>query len=198
MLGMHTAPAPNDGTKDKPNLVSNSFQPPASDYALQSVVPSIPSQTSVPSYFNSEPARRNGVEEQGEPLTALKRVNQWMLDRLRCSKIEQASHKAYLDKIFLDDREWWTYVEHCWPLDQAGGTLRAKSQGNSRMSISEYSAQTDIPTFNLSEKHASYPFAKIPMQTPVHPTKRHRSASSGLITPSYFQRGEEFITSKSI
>lgn len=180
------------------NLDPDRLQPPALSYITRDSVPSVPrylgsqSRTSVPFRANTELIRRNGAADQKTPLTTLERISQWILDRLRCSKVEQATHKALLDIIFLEDGEWWVYVEKCWPQDQAGGTLLHTS------SVSAYSALVDASLYSTPKEEARAGSADFSMHNSVYPTANYKTASSGLILFSYSKQERVFTTSRSV
>ncbi|KAL8847872.1 MAG: hypothetical protein Q9221_007083, partial [Calogaya cf. arnoldii] len=64
------------------------------------------------------------------------RINQWILERLENSPIEQARHKAELNRPDLDSEAWWSLVCQFWQLDRAARLSESSSPHGSGGSIS--------------------------------------------------------------
>ncbi|KAL8708497.1 MAG: hypothetical protein Q9220_006655 [cf. Caloplaca sp. 1 TL-2023] len=81
------------------------------------------------------------------------RINQWILERLASSLIEQARHRAILNDPKLDEPAWWNLVRKFWQLDRA-----ARSSSSSRRA-SGVSASTRPQSLYDSTEGASIDLA---------------------------------------
>lgn len=78
-----------------------------------------------------EPPRRKSEgdvwEIPNDPRSTRQRINQWLLERLKDSKLEKARHMAILNDPKLDKNAWWDLVLEFWQMDVA-----AQSKSSSR------------------------------------------------------------------
>ncbi|MCJ1223498.1 hypothetical protein MMC12_000140 [Toensbergia leucococca] len=77
------------------------------------------------SQYVEPPRRRSDGDLLGIPVdasSARERINQWILDRLSNSQIEQARHKAILNDSTLDEDTWKARVGEYWQKDRAGSS----------------------------------------------------------------------------
>ena len=71
-----------------------------------------------------------------DPRSSRERINQWILERLKNTPIEQLRHKTELNRPNLDDKAWWSLVCHFWQLDRAARSSQNSSRHTSGASIS--------------------------------------------------------------
>ncbi|KAL8981284.1 MAG: hypothetical protein Q9205_003881 [Flavoplaca limonia] len=71
-----------------------------------------------------------------DPRSSRERINQWILERLKNTPIEQLRHKTELNRPNLDDKAWWSLVCHFWQLDRAAHSSQNSSRHTSGASIS--------------------------------------------------------------
>ncbi|KAL8786390.1 MAG: hypothetical protein Q9213_002806 [Squamulea squamosa] len=87
-----------------------------------------------------------------DPRSSRDRINQWILERLKDSSVEQARHKAELNDPSLDPEAWWSLVCHFWQLDRAARSSKSSSRHASGPS---FSAQAQERSLDLNSKEAS-------------------------------------------
>lgn len=179
--------SPAESREDISHLSQDRLQPPNFRYIAQgsvSLVPiwlSSPSRTSVSLQSNTEPTGRISALDQRKPPSAFERISQWILDRLRGSKLEEIRHKTFLDGVLLTDGEWLVYVERYWPQDEAGRTFRTNS-ASSRSFFPQHSSQLEVPVYSsLSQQK---PAAAVSPLSSVYPTTVYKAAFSGLKHPT--------------
>lgn len=71
-----------------------------------------------------------------DPRSSRERINQWILERLENSPIEQLRHKTELNRPNLDTKAWWSLVCQFWQLDRAARSSQSSSRHTSGASIS--------------------------------------------------------------
>ncbi|KAL8868614.1 MAG: hypothetical protein Q9174_004874, partial [Haloplaca sp. 1 TL-2023] len=86
-----------------------------------------------------EPPRRKSEADvfnvPDDPRSSRDRINAWILERLRNSRLEQGLHKTILNNPKLDKRTWWDLVSKYWQSDSA-----ARSSNYSSRHVSGHSA----------------------------------------------------------
>ena len=181
---------PDEVVKENAKSVPEQLQQQGSSDNVRDSSPSVSmcfsssTHTSILVQSDTQPAHQNGAADKGKPLTALERISQWILDQLRCSKLEQGIYKAFQDDFVLDDKQWLKRVERFWLHDEAGGTLRLTSEENAPSSISQHLADIDAPLCTSLKEQGQALYAKQSRRTSVYPTTTYRPASCGLILVS--------------
>ncbi|KAL8774283.1 MAG: hypothetical protein Q9209_001034 [Squamulea sp. 1 TL-2023] len=87
-----------------------------------------------------------------DPRSRRDRINQWILERLKDSKVERARHKAELNNPSLDPDAWWSLVCQFWQLDRAARSSKSSSRHASGRSSS---AQAQERSLDLNLNAAS-------------------------------------------
>ncbi|KAL8720376.1 MAG: hypothetical protein Q9225_002764 [Loekoesia sp. 1 TL-2023] len=75
-------------------------------------------------------------EIPNDPRSTRERINQWILERLQDSKLEEARHRAILDDPELDRNAWWHLVLKFWQMDRAARSSKSSSRQVSGASTS--------------------------------------------------------------
>ncbi|KAL8793198.1 MAG: hypothetical protein Q9195_004228 [Heterodermia aff. obscurata] len=71
-----------------------------------------------------------------DPVSARRRINQWILDRLIDSPIERARHKAILESPFLNDKDWLALILEHWKKDRLAISPESSGQNTSKITMS--------------------------------------------------------------
>ena len=123
------------------------------DYSNDSQREAASDAQSMPTYWSplrsalappaEDPARRKSEGDLGDvpndPRSSRDRINEWLLERLKHSHIEQARHRAILDDPNLDKSSWWKKVCEYWQQDRT-----PKSSPDSSRHASGTSAKPQI------------------------------------------------------
>ncbi|KAI4185810.1 MAG: hypothetical protein L6R41_003896 [Letrouitia leprolyta] len=99
-----------------------------------------PGQFGLPYITKEEPPRRKSEGDVWEipkdPRSTRERINQWLLERLKDSKLEKARHMAILNDPKLDKDAWWNLVLEFWQMDLAARSSKSSSRHVSGASTS--------------------------------------------------------------
>ncbi|KAL9037828.1 MAG: hypothetical protein Q9214_005530 [Letrouitia sp. 1 TL-2023] len=85
------------------------------------------------------------------------RINEWILDRLKFSKIEKAIYKASLNDRKLDDSEWWKLVCEYWSKDVAAFSPQSRSKSGSDTHKSTNTKVVEGPSESTIVKESAVP-----------------------------------------
>ncbi|KAI4137014.1 MAG: hypothetical protein L6R39_007514, partial [Caloplaca ligustica] len=79
-----------------------------------------------------EPPRRKSEADvwdvPDDPRSSRERINQWILERLKHSRIEKARHRAILNDPSLTREAWWSLVLGFWQHDRAAHSSPSSSR----------------------------------------------------------------------